>query len=151
LPGEALNKRVAPITASPDGRRGFYMKRHLSDGQSGKDFQAGISGSDANTIYADHEANIWVGTRTHGLYEWSGGKTTHYSNASSLAQPPIRAIYQDHKGKIWVEIYKAGLCQPRPGGTFDCYTSKDGCRKIMWLRFTKITRATFGLQLRNTE
>ena len=127
LPGEALNKRVAPITASPDGSAWFLYEGAIyrMDKErkiSKPEFQV----SDANTIYADREANIWVGTRTHGLYEWSGGKTTHYSNASSLAQPPIRAIYQDHKGKIWVEIYKAGLCQPRAGGTFDCYTSKDG-------------------------
>ncbi|HZE81610.1 MAG TPA: two-component regulator propeller domain-containing protein [Candidatus Polarisedimenticolia bacterium] len=127
LPGEALNKRVAPITASPDGSAWFlYEGAIYRMDKVGKISKPEFQVSDANTIYADHEANIWVGTRTHGLYEWSGGKTTHYSNASSLAQPPIRAIYQDHKGKIWVEIYKAGLCQPRPGGTFDCYTSKDG-------------------------
>ncbi len=127
LPGEALNKRVAPITASPDGSAWFlYEGAIYRMDKEGKISKPEFQISDANTIYADHEANIWVGTRAHGLYEWSGGKTTHYSNAPLLPQTPVRAIYQDHKGKIWVEIYKAGLCQPRPGGTFDCYTSKDG-------------------------
>ena len=124
---EALKHPVSDLIKSPDGSMWFLIGNTIYRAD-----RAGVISPidsrvpEPRALYADREGHVWIGTMSQGLYQWSGGKVTHYGGQSSYPKTPVRAIYQDKAGSIWIAFYGAGLCRLETANSFDCYLVKDG-------------------------
>ncbi len=124
---EELKHPISGLTASPDGSMWFLIKDTVFRADKfGKILPMDLGIPEPRAIYADREGRIWIGTMTQGLYQWSGGKVTHYGSQRNIPKTPLQSIYQDRAGSIWVAFYGAGLCRLQADTSFDCYLSKDG-------------------------
>jgi signal transduction histidine kinase/ligand-binding sensor domain-containing protein/DNA-binding response OmpR family regulator len=124
---EALKHPVSDMIKSPDGSMWFLIGNTIyRAGRAGVISPIDSKVPEPRALYADREGHIWIGTMSQGLYQWSGGKITHYGSQSSYPKTPVRAIYQDKAGSIWIAFYGAGLCRLQPDNSFDCYLAKDG-------------------------
>jgi len=61
-------------------------------------------------IFQDAENDIWIGTRTEGLYRYRGEKLIkHYkkelNNTNSIISNNIVSIAEDHLGRIWIASF----------------------------------------------
>src|SRR5215813_163980 len=64
----------------------------------------GFDGSSvgAQTIQADRDGCLWVGTEKLGLYRIHNGVVDHYGPADGLSGHQVADLYEDHEGNLWV-------------------------------------------------
>ena len=58
----------------------------------------------------DQQGALWIGTRSHGLYRFAGGRLAPVPTS----QNEIRSVYEDHEGAIWVGTAGGGVNRLQP-------------------------------------
>jgi ligand-binding sensor domain-containing protein len=69
---------------------------------------AEISGSRIQTLFADLEGALWIGTNA-GLMRWVNGKVERFPETDPLATASILALMEDREGDLWVGTETGGL------------------------------------------
>ena len=69
---------------------------------------AEISGSRIQTIFADRENALWIGTNA-GLVRWVNGKVDRFPVTDPLATASILGLMEDREGNLWVGTETGGL------------------------------------------
>ena len=69
---------------------------------------AEISGSRIQTIFADREGALWIGTNA-GLVRWVNGKVERFPETDSLATASILALMEDREGDLWIGTETGGM------------------------------------------
>ncbi len=67
-----------------------------------------LPGSRIQSIFADREGSLWVGTNA-GLVRWAAGKLEHFPVTDPLAAASILALLEDREGDLWVGTEGGGL------------------------------------------
>jgi signal transduction histidine kinase/ligand-binding sensor domain-containing protein len=67
-----------------------------------------LPGTRIQTLYADRENNLWIGTNG-GLARWVDGRLQRLPITDPLASESILAIMEDHEGNLWVGTETGGL------------------------------------------
>lgn len=73
-----------------------------------------MNGMRINSLFEDHDGNIWIGTIT-GLdrYNRKDKSLNHFShnnfNSSSLKSNWINTVFQSKDGSIWIGTMEGGL------------------------------------------
>lgn len=74
--------------------------------------RASIGSNFVNAITADHEQNIWIGTRDGlDLFQEKGSAFTHFvsQSTSGLSHNTINCLVTDRTGSVWIGTYGGGL------------------------------------------
>lgn len=108
--------------ATKDQHLSIYDEHYNHIGNLSKDGKIGANHSFLGIVYSmlqDDEGNIWVGTRTDGLYKIKQTNSPyHYqiehfrkdpNDIYSLSEDVIYTIFQDSQKNIWVGTYGGGL------------------------------------------
>jgi ligand-binding sensor domain-containing protein len=69
---------------------------------------AEISGSRIQTLYADGEGALWIGTNA-GLVRWVNGKVERFPETDPLATASILALMEDREGDLWIGTETGGM------------------------------------------
>ncbi|MEI9969148.1 MAG: two-component regulator propeller domain-containing protein [Terracidiphilus sp.] len=69
---------------------------------------AEISGSRIQTIFADREGALWIGTNA-GLVRWVNGKVERFPETDPLATASILALMEDYEGDLWIGTETGGM------------------------------------------
>ena len=69
---------------------------------------AEIPGSRIQTIIADREGALWIGTNA-GLVRWVNGKVERFPETDSLATASILALMEDREGDLWIGTETGGM------------------------------------------
>ncbi len=96
---------------------------YYHDGQPGS-----LSSDRVQTIFEDHEGNIWAGTFDAGLnrYNKHTGTFDLFQKQQGLASEMIQDIQEDNKGNLWISSDK-GIARFHPQtGNIRVYTEEDG-------------------------
>ena len=67
-----------------------------------------LPGSRIQTIVADREGSLWIGTNS-GLARWGAGKVQRLPVTDPLATASVLSIMEDHEGNLWVGTETSGL------------------------------------------
>jgi ligand-binding sensor domain-containing protein/signal transduction histidine kinase len=70
-------------------------------------------GNVVTTLAGDHEGNVWVGTRNHGLCRVAGGRVSCWSSKDGLADDYVRSLYEDDEHNLWIGLFRGGLARWR--------------------------------------
>jgi ligand-binding sensor domain-containing protein/signal transduction histidine kinase len=97
------------------------------DTNSAQDFGVGKY-SDAWTILADHNRQVWAGTRAEGLFQF---QTNHFVPAPGAEKlgPQIFALFEDRSGQLWAGTQN-GLAN-FDGQKWKLFTTQDGLSENM--------------------
>ena len=85
-----------------------------------------------NSLYEDHQKNIWIGTWLDGLFRYNPSKKNivHYSPDSqnnSISGNKISSIIQDRKGNVWIGTFSNGLNKlDKSTNKFTYYNTSNG-------------------------
>ncbi len=71
---------------------------------AGKD----LPGTRVQTIYADREGGLWIGTN-EGLARWQAGKVQRLPVTDALAGASVLSLLEDREGDLWVGTETDGL------------------------------------------
>jgi len=115
------------VTLLADGRDSLLVGTATGLDRIAGDRIARIDGLPADQVTAlhrDRDANLWVGTYSHGVIRVSGGGVTSYGIDDGLLNPTIRAISEDDEGNLWIGS-NGGLEQFR-AGTFISWDRRHG-------------------------
>ncbi len=69
---------------------------------------AEISGSRIQTLFADRENALWIGTNA-GLVRWVNGRVDRFPVTDPLATASILTVMEDREGNLWVGTETSGL------------------------------------------
>lgn len=72
-----------------------------------------LSGNPVNSIFAEKNGTLWVGTVDGGLNRRQAGQSTftHYTtNNSSLTHNTVSTLSPDNKGILWIGTWGGGVC-----------------------------------------
>jgi ligand-binding sensor domain-containing protein/two-component sensor histidine kinase len=86
------------------------------------DFAVGL-GSNAWTVLANQQQQVWAGTRTEGLFQFQTNRFQTAPGAQMLG-PWIYALFQDHGGQLWAGTQN-GLAN-WDGQNWKLFTTHDG-------------------------
>ncbi len=67
-----------------------------------------LPGSRIQTLFADRENALWIGTNA-GLVRWVNGKVERFPITDPLATASVLALMEDHEGNLWVGTETGGL------------------------------------------
>ncbi len=76
-----------------------------------------IAPTDRIFLIKDEFQNIWIGSRTKGLYKYNQdkGMLTHFPSNScdirSISENSIQSLFIDRSGVLWVGTFSQGLCK----------------------------------------
>jgi signal transduction histidine kinase/ligand-binding sensor domain-containing protein len=98
------NVRVTGDRSSLDFFQGKERPHSISHLAVGRE----LPGSRIQTVFADREGALWVGTNG-GLVRWARGKADRFPVTDPLATASILAIMEDHEGDLWVGTETSGL------------------------------------------
>ena len=78
---EEIRQPVSGLATSFDGSIWFLIRNRVYQIDRQKNVhRIAEDVPEPRAIYADRDGSLWIGTMTHGVYKWSAGKSTHYSN-----------------------------------------------------------------------
>ena len=80
--------------------------------------------TDLAALYIDKKGDLWLGSSTQGVIQFSGGRVTRYGTAEGLIDPVIDVMYEDRANNLWVGTGR-GLCRLQQA-RFECFSSKEG-------------------------
>ena len=67
-----------------------------------------------SAMAGDQDGNLWVGTRTHGVWRLAPDRSVSYwSTPQGLANNSIRSIYVDDEQNLWIGMLNGGLARWR--------------------------------------
>ncbi|WP_440998496.1 two-component regulator propeller domain-containing protein [Fodinibius sp. SL11] len=136
LPGGDQANFVTGITEDSIGFMWFstWDGLYLFDGYSFTNYthnpadSTSLSANWTETVYADHEGTLWVGTYGGGLNRFNPETATftHFrndpDNPTSISQDSVTVIIEDHMGQLWVGTMGGLNHMDRKTGTFTRYT-----------------------------
>ncbi len=67
-----------------------------------------FSGADVESLAADQDGTLWIGTR-RGLLRWRDGEFTRMGAQVGLPEKVVRALLLDSTGTLWVSVIYEGL------------------------------------------
>src|SRR5512140_177248 len=67
-----------------------------------------FSGTDVESLAADQDGTLWIGTR-RGLLRWRDGEFTRMGAQAGLPEGVVRALLLDSTGTLWVSVTYEGL------------------------------------------
>jgi signal transduction histidine kinase/ligand-binding sensor domain-containing protein len=68
----------------------------------------------AVSLIVDHDGNLWVGTKGHGICRVSeDGQVTHWTMQNGLPDDTIRTFFADDEGNLWIGTLSGGLSRWR--------------------------------------
>lgn len=85
--------------ASPDGLIRFDGMNFTIWSKSNSDEFASLS---ARVLTLTPDGTLWIGTNTDGLYAWSKGSFSHFTQDAGLPDLSISALSVDLLGRLWV-------------------------------------------------
>lgn len=94
LPADTEARDITALLALPSGRLLLGTARRgllIYDGRSLRSFHS-TTRSVAVTSLAGTEADLWIGTLTHGLLHWRGGETETLGTAQGLPDPRVDSV-----------------------------------------------------------
>ncbi len=102
---------------------GYQVRAYLHDLANPNSVSAGV----LETVYADREGILWIGTQSNGLdrLDPETGTFTHYTHrprdTTSLSHNFVAAILEDGQGILWVGTHGGLNRLDRKTGTFTRY------------------------------
>jgi ligand-binding sensor domain-containing protein len=75
--------------------------------------------------HLDHEARLWFGSHSHGVFRWDGRQMTHFTTADGLGHNAIRKIAQTADGHVWFGT-DGGVVSRFDGKVFQTLSRDDG-------------------------
>ena len=85
----------------------------------------GLHLQNVTAIAEDHEKGVWLCDAHKGLYLWSSGRITDFSEQPLLKGKTIVAAQGDARGKVWFGLDQGGLVV-FDAGQFRLYSERDG-------------------------
>jgi signal transduction histidine kinase/ligand-binding sensor domain-containing protein len=85
----------------------------------------GIQFTAATVIAEDDRHGIWICDAGTGLYRWTNGRITDFSQEPQLKGKSILAASADDTGKVWFGLYEGGVVV-FDGNRFRAYSERDG-------------------------
>src|SRR5580693_7857838 len=79
---------------------------------------------DAETVYEDHNDELWIGTEGRGVFRQSGTQLAHYMVKDGLVNNFVRAFLEGRDGSIWIATDE-GVSHWQ-NGHFTSYQERDG-------------------------
>ncbi len=98
LPGIALALASKSVLAISHG--GVVTERYMVGHE--------LPGSRIQTLFADHEGGLWIGTNG-GLARWVDGKVQRLPVTDPLASASVLALMEDREGNLWAGTETGGL------------------------------------------
>ena len=103
---------VTALVSNPDGSlwvgigqegTGLGLEK-FSEGEFRPFVTPNFDGSkiDVHTLVTDRDHNLWVGTRSHGLYRVHGEAVDHFGSADGLSSDTIYRMYEDREEIVWI-------------------------------------------------
>ena len=86
---------------------------------------AGLVNNQVQSLLADREGALWIGTIAGGLTRLAHGKFKTYAGRDGLPNNTITSLYQDERGVLWIGTDGAGLLRFE-SGAFHALTKADG-------------------------
>lgn len=83
-----------------------------------------LPGSRIQTLYADREGSLWIGTNA-GMVRWAQGRLQHFPVTDTLATASILTVFEDREGDLWIGTENDGLQILRNRG-FTVYNARNG-------------------------
>jgi ligand-binding sensor domain-containing protein/two-component sensor histidine kinase len=77
-------------------------------------------------VFAASDGSLWMGTRGHGVFRWTGTRMQHFDVADGLGDGFICSIYEDRHGAIWIGTHLGGLHRFADGTLSRAYREPDG-------------------------
>jgi len=77
--------------------------------------------SEVTVLHEDVEGNVWIGTRTEGLFRFRQGNLVRVATS----HPDVESIFQDREDNLWVGTRGGGLNRLRPRALL-LHQKKDG-------------------------
>ncbi|MFO7656882.1 MAG: two-component regulator propeller domain-containing protein [Bacteroidales bacterium] len=97
--------------------------------------KSGMPGDTIQTIFADNDDNIWLGTWGKGISKFDGKNWSNLNESGGLAGNFVYDLTQDHEGNIWVAPSSGGITKIS-GSTITNYKSADGLAGTGWYTIT---------------
>ena len=79
--------------------------------RAGMRFEEAIGGQSLKddsllALWIGEDDQLWLGSRTRGLYRFSQGRTTHYTRKDGLPDDQVFSILEDRGGNLWMTCRK---------------------------------------------
>jgi ligand-binding sensor domain-containing protein len=65
---------------------------------------------EVQTLFSDHENDLWIGTLKQGIYRIHGRKVDHFHSVDGLSSDAVYQFYEDREGNLWVATAKGIDC-----------------------------------------
>ena len=98
------------------------------------------TGGQATCVTCDKNGVVWIGTFSHGLYRWQGGKFSVLRRADGLSQTSIRSLFADSRSNLWIAFSQGDVLQRMSKGVFQNYDLPPDSRAIR--AFTETANGT---------
>jgi signal transduction histidine kinase/streptogramin lyase len=86
---------------------------------------AGTQLTAVTAITGDDENGVWFFDARKGLYRWTDGRVTDFSDEPLFRGKSVRAALADGAGRVWFGFYEGGVVL-LDGSRFQAYSERDG-------------------------